>query len=87
MEAVTNHYAVPEKEVVESEIDNQQNPVDTEEDSVIVRAGNSPIVDFSQYDTKGKEALYIQIKHIVKLFFGWCLIFVDDQIVIPFDLR
>ena len=33
-------YAVPEEEVVESEIDNQQNPVDTEEDSVIMRAGN-----------------------------------------------
>ena len=37
----------------------------TEEDSVIVRGNNLPIVDLSKFNTDGKEALYIQINLIV----------------------
>ena len=43
----------------------EQNTVDTEEDSVITRGDNLPIVDLSKYHTDGKEAHYIQINHIV----------------------
>ena len=39
--------------------------MDTEEDSVIMRGDNLPIVDLSKYHTDGKEAHYIQIHHIV----------------------
>ena len=122
---------------------------ETEEDSVIMRGNNLPIVDLSKYNTDGKEAKYIQINHIVgkltankkvtedhtekaefdfmldlktmiaktaidpeltrvrtsmriedretipdgyqtvfdKLSNRWGLVFVDDQIVIPIDLR
>ena len=38
---------------------------ETEEDSVIMRGDNLPIVDLSKYNTDGKEAKYIQINHIV----------------------
>ena len=127
----------------------EQNTVDTEEDSVIMRGDNLPIVDFSKYHTEGKEAHYIQINHIVgrltenkkmteenikkaefnfmldlktlisktvidpemtrvrtsmrrderdsapkgyravfdKLSVRWVLVFVDDQIAVPIDLR
>ena len=122
---------------------------ETEEDSVIMRGDNLPIVDLSKYNTDGKEAKYIQINHIVgkltankkvtedhmkkaefdfmmdlktmiaktardpeltrvrtsmrsedretipdgyrtvfdKMSIRWGLVFVDDQIVIPIDLR
>ena len=35
-----------------------------EEDSVIMRGDNLPIVDLSNYNTEGKEAKYIQINHL-----------------------
>ena len=38
---------------------------ETEEDSVIMRGDNLPIVDLSKFNTDGKEAHYIQINHIV----------------------
>ena len=122
---------------------------ETEEDSVIMRGDNLPIVDLSKYNTDGKEAKYIQTIHIDgkltankkvtedhikkaefdfmmdsktmiaktaidpeltrvrtsmwredretipdgyrtvfdKLSVRWGLVFVDDQIVIPIDLR
>ena len=47
----------------EGELQTEQNTVDTEEDSVIMRGDNLPIVDLSKYHTDGKEAHYIQIKH------------------------
>ena len=46
----------------ELEIENTE----TEEDSVIMRGDNLPIVDLSKYNTDGKEAKYIQINHIVR---------------------
>ena len=49
----------------DGEIENEQNPVDIEEDSVILRGDNLPIVDLAKYKTEGKEAHYIQINHIV----------------------
>ena len=137
----------PEDNTEEGEIN--QEPEDTEEDSVLLRGDNLPIVDLSKYNTDGKEAKYIQINHIVgkltankkiteenikkaefeimldlktlisktatdpelthvrnsmrredreitpdgykpvfdKLSIRWGLVFVDDQIVIPIDLR
>ena len=38
---------------------------ETEEDSVIMRGDNLPLVDLSKLNTDGKEAHYIQINHIV----------------------
>ena len=49
----------------EGELQAEQNTVDTEEDNVIMRGDNLPIVDLSKYHTDGKEAHYIQINHIV----------------------
>ena len=49
----------------EGELQAEQNTVDIEEDSVIMRGDNLPIVDLSKYHTDGKEAPYIQINHIV----------------------
>ena len=131
----------------EGEIEQEQE--DTEEDSIIMRGDNLPIVNLSKYNTEGKEAKYIQINHIVgnltankkitednikkaefefmldlmtlvsktaidpeltrvrtsmrqedretapdgykpvfeKLSIRWGLVFVDDQIVVPTDLR
>ena len=122
---------------------------ETEEDSVIMRGNNLPIVDLSKFTTDGKEAHYIQINHNVgklsgnkkitedtikkaefeflldlktlisktaidpeftrvrasmrredrdtppdgyrsvfdKLSIRWGLVFMDDQIVVPVDLR
>ena len=133
----------------EGELQAEQNTVDTEEDSVIMRGDNLPMVDLSKYHTDGKEAHYIQINHIVgritknkklteenikkaefnfmldlktlipktaidpemtrvrasmrteekdtapegyrpvldKLSFRWGLVFIDDQIAVPIDLR
>ena len=127
----------------------EQEPKDTEEESIIMRGDNLPIVNLSKYNTEGKEAKYIQINHIVgnlitnkkvtednmkkaefefmldlktiisktatdpeltfvrssmrredretapdgckpvfeKLSIRWGLVFVDDQIVVPTDLR
>ena len=53
----------PEENTEEGEIN--QEPEDTEEDSIILRGDNLPIVDLSKYKTDGKEAKYIQINHIV----------------------
>ena len=137
----------PEDNTEEGEIN--QEPEDTEEDSVLLRGDNLPIVDLSKYNTDGKEAKYVQINHIEgkltankkiteenikkaefefmldlktfisktatdpelthvrnsmrredreitpdgykpvfdKLSIRWGLVFVDDQIVIPIDLR
>ena len=49
------------REEGELEIENGE----TEEDSVIMRGDNLPIVDLSNNNTNGKEAKYIQINHIV----------------------
>ena len=38
---------------------------DTEEDSIVLRGDNLPIVDLSKYKADEKEAKYIQINHIV----------------------
>ena len=97
----------------------------TEEDSVVMRGNNLPIVDLSKFNTDGKEAHYIQInmldlKTLIsktaidneltrvrasmrredrdttpdgyrsvfdKLSIRWGLVFMDDQIVFPVDLR
>ena len=137
----------PEENTEEGEIN--QEPEDTEEDSIILRGDHLPIVDLSKYNTDGKEAKFIQIHHIVgkltsnkkiteknikkaefefmmdsknlisktatdpelthvrnsmrredrgitpdgykpvfdKLSIRWGLVFVDDQIVVPSDLR
>ena len=47
----------------EGEIEPEQ--PETEEDSVIMRGDNLPIVDLNNFNTDGKEAHYIQINHIV----------------------
>ena len=49
------------REEGELEIENAE----TEEDNIIMRGDNLPIVDLSKYNTDGKEAKYIQINHIV----------------------
>ena len=49
----------------EGELQVEQDTVDTEEDSVIMRGDNLPIVDLSKYHTEGKEAHYTQINYIV----------------------
>ena len=41
-----------------------QEPEDTEEDSIILRGDNLPLVDLNKYNTDGKEARYIQFNHI-----------------------
>ena len=126
-----------------------QEPEDTEEDSIVLRGDNLPIVDLCKYNTDGKETKHIQINHIVgkltlnkkiteenikkaefdfmmdlktlisktatdpelthvrnsmrredreitpdgyepvfdKLSIRWGLVFVDDQIMVPIDLR
>ena len=53
----------PEENTEEGGIN--QEPEDTEEDSIVLRGDNLPIVDLSKYKTDGKEAKYIQINHIV----------------------
>ena len=137
-----------EKEKLREEGEIEQ-AAETEEDSVIMRGDNLPIVDLPKYHTDGKEAKYIQTNHIIgelttnkkttedhikkaefefmmdlktlisktafdpeltrvrngmrrddretipegyrtafdKLSIRWGLIFVDDQIVVPIDLR
>ena len=50
----------------DGEMQAEQNTVDTEEDSVIMRGDNLRIVDLSKCHTEGKEAHYIQINHIVR---------------------
>ena len=63
--------AVREKEESEFpedvEINIGQNPVDTEENSIIIikRGDNLTIWDLSKNHTEGKKAHYIQVKHIV----------------------
>ena len=47
----------------DGEIEPEQS--ETEEDSLILRGDNLPIVDLSKINTEGKEAHYIQINHIV----------------------
>ena len=136
----------PEEIREEGEI---EQAAETEEDSVIMRGDNLPIVDLTKYNTDGRQAKCIQINHIVgklttnkkvtedhikkaefefmmdlktlisktaidpeltrvrnimrpedretipesyrtafdKPSFTWGLIFVDDQIVVPIDLR
>ena len=135
----------PDEVREEGELENNE----TEENSVVMRGDNLPIVDLSKYSKDGKEAKYIQINYIVgklttnkkatedhikraefdfmldlktlisktaidleltrvrnsmrredretipdcyrtvfdKISIRWGLIFVDDQIVIPIDLR
>ena len=138
-----------EPEELREEVELEIEKAETEEDSVIMRGDNLPIVDLSKYNTDRKEAKYIQINHIVgkvtsnkkiteehikkaefefmmdletliaktaidpeltrvrnskkrkdwetipdgyrtvfdKLSIRWGLVFVDDQIVVPIDLR
>ena len=54
-----------EPEGIPEEGEINQEPEDTEENSVVLRGENLPIVDLSKYNTDGKEAKYIQINHIV----------------------
>ena len=42
-----------------------QEPEGIDEDSVVLRRNNLPIVDLKKYNTDGKKAKYIQINHIV----------------------
>ena len=53
----------PEENPEEGEIDHR--PVDTDEVSIKLRGDNLPIVDLSKYKRDRKEAIYIQINHIV----------------------
>ena len=48
-----------------AEVEINQEPEDTEEESIVLRGDNLPIVDLRKYNTDGKEAKYIQINHIV----------------------
>ena len=43
---------------------------ETEEDIIILRGDNLPIVDLSKFNTEGKETHYIQINHIVRKLSG-----------------
>ena len=58
------------------EIEETENPEEgelepeTEEDSVIMKGDNLPIVDLNNFNTDGKEAHYIQINHIVEKLSG-----------------
>ena len=54
-----------EEETEEIREEGEVETAETEEDSVIMRGDNLPIVDLSKYNTDGKEAKYIQINHIV----------------------
>ena len=47
------------------EEDIEQKPEDAEEDSIIMRGDNLPVVNLSKYNTQGKEAKYIHKNHIV----------------------
>ena len=60
---ITEEQDEPEdlREEGELEIENTE----TDEDSVIMRGDNLPIVDLSKYNTDGNEAKYIHINHIV----------------------
>ena len=53
----------PEELLEEGEI--EQETAETEEDSIIMRGDNLPVVVLTKYNTDGKEAKYMQIKHIV----------------------
>ena len=59
---IEEEQAEPEELREDGEI---EQAAETEEDSVIMRGDNLPIVDLSKYNTDGKEAKYIQINHIV----------------------
>ena len=54
-----------EPEENSKERDFEQKPQDTEEDSIIMRRDNLPIVNLSKYNADGKEAKYFQMNHIV----------------------
>ena len=53
----------PEDNPEEGEIN--QEPEDTEQDSVVLRGDNLPIIDLSKYNIDEKEGKYIQINHFV----------------------
>ena len=53
----------PEESPEEGQID--QEPEDTDKDSIIMPGDNLSVVDSNKYYTDGKEAKYIQINHIV----------------------
>ena len=57
-------YEETEDNPEEGEIDEE--PEDTEEDSIIMRGNNLPIIDLNKYNTDGKEAKNIQINYIVR---------------------
>ena len=59
---ITEETGEPEN-AEEGEIEPEQ--PETEEDSIILRGDNLPIVDLSKFNTEGKVQHYIQINHIV----------------------
>ena len=66
-----HHPVIPEEEEEEIEEKREEGEVETaetEEDSVIMRGDNLPIVDLNKNNTDGKEAKYIRNNHIVGKF-------------------
>ena len=61
MERLSTHNPRKTEKMREEEVETAE----TEDNSVIMRGDNLPIVNLSKYNTHGKEAKYIQINHIV----------------------
>ena len=61
------HTVIPdeEEETEEMREEGEVETAEAEEDNVIMRGDNLPIVDFSKYNTDRKEAKYVQINHMV----------------------
>ena len=60
------HLEIPgEEETEEMPEEGEVETAETEEDSVIMRGDNLPIVDLSKYNTDGKGTKNIQINHVV----------------------
>ena len=51
----------------EGELQVKQNTVDTEEESVILRGDNLPIIDLSKYHTEGKEEITTYVRRLIPL--------------------
>ena len=54
-----------EPEEIREDRENEQETTETEEDRVIIRGDNLPIVDLTKCNTDGEEAKYLQINLIV----------------------
>ena len=61
----TNQYQKSPKKTRKRERIDKNRKIQREEDSIILRGDNLPIVDSNKYNTDGKEATYIQLNHIV----------------------